>query len=230
MKNRILVLDTETCNLVKSDKVIPGNNITYDIGFFVVEPATGSIVKKYSYVVSEIFFGEVKRLKSAYYADKLPQYCKDIADNKRIVKSFFNIMNEIYHLIKTENIIAICAHNARFDIDALNTTLRHLTGLDYVTALPDIEIWDSMKMWNACKPKQYDNFCEEHGLMTKHTPPRSRMTAEAIYRFLIDDNTFEESHTAMEDVAIETEIILACYKSHKPFAKERILYNKRERA
>ena len=119
--NKELVLDCETCNIVKSDKVTPGNNLPYDIGYQLVEPATGNILLKRSNIVREIFFGETERMQSAYYAEKLPQYYKDIAEGKRVVRSFFEIMNEIAGICKREKVVAIVAHNARFDVDALNT-------------------------------------------------------------------------------------------------------------
>jgi len=227
MTNKIIVLDTETCNLFPTEKVQPGNNLTYDVGFSLVEPATGNILLRRSYVVREIFFGEIERMKSSYYAEKLPRYYADIAEGKREVRSFFEIMNELSALCKAEKVVAICAHNARFDVDALNTTARYLTGLYSVRALPNVEIWDSMKMWNAVKPARYNEFCEENGYMTKHRPPRVRLTAEIIYRFIVGDNDFEESHTALEDVEIETKIVLTCYATHKPLAEARVLYHKK---
>ena len=223
--NYILPIDTETCNIVPTDTVTPGNNLTYDIGFQLVAPSTGEIVLKRSYIVREIFFGETERMKSAYYADKLPRYYKDIAEGKREVKSFFDIMNKVSDICKRYNVVGIVAHNARFDVDALNTTARWLTGFDFIRALPNVEIWDSMKMWNACKPARYTAWCDENGYKTKHKPPRDRLTAEIIYRFITGDPDFIESHTALEDVTIETEIIMACYKSHKAMAEARVLYH-----
>lgn len=226
-KTRVICLDTETCNIVKSEKVMPGNNLPYDIGFSLVEPSTGIKIREWSYVVREIFFGEHDRMQSAYYADKLPQYYADIANGTRQVASFFEIMNKIAKTAKQENVKAIVCHNARFDIDALNTLAWWLTG-EHIKALPqNLEVWDTMKMWNAIKPKAYTNWCNSNGYKTNHKPPRDRLTAEIIYRFLTGDNDFQEAHTGLEDVHIETEIMLACYKSHKPIKNARVLYQAR---
>jgi hypothetical protein len=135
-------------------------------------------------------------------------------------------MNEIQDLCDNMNIVAIVAHNARFDVDALNTTARWLTDLYSVRALPQqVEIWDTMQMWNAVKPKAYDKFCEENGYMTKHRPPRSRLTAEIIYRFISVDVEFIEAHTALEDVQIEREILFKVYRMHKSIKEVRVLYH-----
>ena len=40
-------------------------------------------------------------------------------------------------------------------------------------------------------------------------------SAEATYRFLIDDINFIESHTGLEDVEIEVAIMEKCYRTHK---------------
>lgn len=224
-KNYTIVLDSETCNIVKTEGVTPANNLTYDIGFSVVCPSTGEVVLERSYIVREIFFGETERMKSAYYADKLPTYYKDIAEGKRVIKSFFEIMNELQDLCDNMNIVAIVAHNARFDVDALNTTARWLTG-ENVRALPQqVEIWDTMQMWNAVKPKAYDKFCEVNGYMTKHRPPRAQLKAEVIYKFITEDVEFIEAHTALEDVQIEREIMFRVYRMHKSIKEVRVLYH-----
>jgi hypothetical protein len=66
---------------------------------------------------------------------------------------------------------------------------------------------------------KYVNFCEEHGFMTNHKNPRPRLTAEVLYRYLHNTPNFEEAHTGLEDVEIETEIMLRCLKSRKPMRK-----------
>jgi hypothetical protein len=42
-----------------------------------------------------------------------------------------------------------------------------------------------------------------------------RFTAEILFRFISKDNTFVESHTGLEDVMIEKEILAYCFKQHK---------------
>jgi hypothetical protein len=40
-------------------------------------------------------------------------------------------------------------------------------------------------------------------------------SAEACYKFITDTIDFKESHTGLEDVEIEVEIMTKCYKTHK---------------
>lgn len=224
-KNVLLVIDTETCNLQPSEDVMRRNNLVYNVGYQIVSPCDGSVAKKRSYLVKEIFVREAERMGSCYYANKIPEYLNGVFNGEHQIVSFFDIMNEINHDCKEYNVTAICAHNASFDVDALNTTARYLTGFDYIRALPQgIEIWDSMKMARCIfgSRPSYRSFCEDNGFMTKHQTPRPRLTAEVLYRFITQNITFEEEHTALADVEIETEIIIACFRAHKKF--DRVLY------
>ena len=56
---------------------------------------------------------------------------------------------------------------------------------------------------------------------------RLRKTAEILYRFISGDTEFEESHTGLEDVLIEAEIMFYCYRQHKPMRKA-LFENKKE--
>jgi hypothetical protein len=73
------------------------------------------------------------------------------------------------------------------------------------------------------KMPTYRKFCEENELLTK--TGRLSAKAEDLYRFIIKDADFEESHTGLEDVQIEREIFLYCRKQHKPMRK--VLYSKK---
>lgn len=224
-KQYAINLDSETCCLNPCDKVTPHNNLTYNVGESLVCLTTQEVVLSRSYIVNETFFGERERMNSCYYAKKIPQYLDGIANHKYTCANFFDIINEIHRLCKEYNVVAIIAHNARFDIDALNTTCQYLLGMNFIRALPqNIEVWDSLKMARSIfgKRPSYLKFCQENGYLTKHKTPRPRLTAEILYRFISQNNEFIEAHTALEDVKIEWEIIKKCYKAHKKMKK--VLY------
>ena len=64
--------------------------------------------------------------------------------------------------------------------------------------------------------------------MTKHEVPRPRYTAEVIYRFITKDINFEEAHTGLRDVEIETEILAYLVRQHKKMDK--VLYHAPKKA
>ena len=118
------------------------------------------------------------------------------------------------------HITEVVAHNARFDLNALNVILRYTTKSKFRYWFPyGTEIWDTMKMArDVIHPMpSYRKFCEEFDLKTKNG--RLSTTAESLYRFLLNDPYFEEQHTGLEDVQIEREIMFYCFRQHKPMRK-----------
>ena len=211
-----LVVDTETCPLDREmEGVTPSNMFTYDIGWAVVDKR-GNVYKTASYVVTDIFLDEQALMKSAYYADKIPNYWKDIREGKRKLATWNTIHKQFINDIKEYNIKQVFAHNMRFDHGALNNTERWLSKSKYRYFFPyDIEICDTLKMARDVigKMPSYKRFCKENELITKNN--QCRFTAEALFRFISKDTDFTESHTALEDVLIEKEILRYCYKQKK---------------
>lgn len=212
-KKYIAVIDTETANSME-------DSLVYDMGWAIVDKQ-GKVYCSRSYLVREIFCDERDLMQSAYYAEKIPAYLEDVRNGKRKILSFQYIRNIFISDCKKYNCITACAHNARFDLNALNTTRRFLTKSKYRYFFPyGFEIWDTLKMAQdvICKMPTYKRFCESHADYTlKNGNPRK--TAEILYQFIVKDDTFSESHTGLEDVLIEKEILAYCIKQHKPMRK-----------
>lgn len=223
-RNYVIVTDTEACPIDPTmEKVCPHNMLTYDQGW-VVADTRGNIYRERSFIAEEIFYGCADFMKSAYYADKLPKYMEEIASGKRIVLPFFRIREILLQDMAEFGTNVIVAHNARFDVGTLNTTARMLTSAKYVRYFPNtVEVWDTMKMAGdtICKQKSYREWCKNHDQLTKNN--QVRKTAEALYRYAFGKWDFEESHTALEDVLIESAIMAKCFAQHKPMRK--VLYS-----
>ena len=220
-KNYLLVIDTETAPMDKDfEGVSPYNMLVYDVGFAVVDKY-GEVFESASFVNADVFLDEKELMKSSYYADKIPRYWEDIKSGNRILTSWKNIRKAVYDVCDKYNIKMVFAHNMRFDYGATNNTQRWLTKSKYRYFFPyGVTICDTLKMSRdilSNKPT-YRNFCEENGYLTKNN--QIRLTAEIIYRFITGDNDFKESHTGLEDVMIEKEILSYCYRQHKPMKKE----------
>ena len=199
---RFIVVDTETTNSLDDP-------LCYDVGFAVVD-IFGNVYESHSFVVADIFLDK-DLMQYAYFADKIPQYWQDIKSGKRELKTFFNIKKAFADCVKRHGVKIVMAHNARFDYRSLNLTQRYLTSSKYRYFFPfGIEIWDTLKMSREVLKgsEEYSTFCWNNDYLTKRMC--RRYTAEIIYRFLIGDNSFEESHTGLEDVMIEKEIFVFC--------------------
>ena len=224
-----IMLDTETANtiVVDNDKPIMDYVLPYDIGFAVID-SHGRVYETYSFVNEDIFCDEYTLMQSAYYSEKIPNYIRDLAHQKRKLKNTYEIRKFLLDKIKEYDCKFLAAHNARFDYKALNNIQRWTTKSKYRYFLPkDLEIWDTLKMCRSVlknKPT-YIDFCKENGYMTKHRTPQPQFTAEVVYRYITQDTDFKESHTGLEDVLIEAEILKYCVNQHKPMKK--LLFEKK---
>lgn len=225
-KHYLIGLDTETCNgIMVDDKLDLSQSLVYDIGWAVTD-RKGNIYETKSFVIYEIFVGMKDVMRSAYYAEKIPRYWEDIKSGRRKLVSFYTMRNELLNDMAKYNCNTVFAHNAGFDFRALNNTERYITKSKYRFFFPyGTIIWDTLKMSNdtIVKQKSYTKFCDNNDYKTKHKPPRNRATAEILYRYITGNNDFEESHTGLEDVLIETQILAHCFRQHKKMRK--LLYD-----
>ena len=216
-----VVLDTETCPLDKDfEGVDPNNMWVYDVGYAIVDKR-GKVYRERSFINADIFLNEKLLMNSSYYANKIPQYWEDIKSGKRVLTSFYNIRKTLLEDITEFEVEEIYAYNMRFDYLSLNNTERWLTKSQYRYFLTkDLVICDIMKMARdvIAPMPTYKRFCEEHGYMTKNN--RVQLKAETVYKFITKDLDFIESHTGLEDVMIEKEILAYCYRQHKAMRKK----------
>lgn len=209
-----LMVDTETTN----DLEFP---IVYDVGLAVVNEK-GEIYETHSFVVAETFLYK-ELMEIAYFSEKIPQYWEDIKKGARILTSFYNIKREVRKIFQKYEIKAVVAHNMGFDYRALNLTERYLTSSKYRYFFPyGTKFWDTYKMsyevffWND----DYCHFCTENhfnrcGGKRCHYTLQPKLTAEVLYRYISGNIEFQESHTGLEDVMIEKEILAKCF-AEKP--------------
>ena len=201
---RYIVLDTETTNSLEDP-------IAYDIGFAVIDE-NGKVYAKFSFVVAEVFLDK-ELMANAYFAEKIPQYWKDIEDGERELRKLRTIRKTLNRVCEEFEVEAIVAHNARFDYRSTAITQRYLTSSKYRYFLPyGVELWDSLKMAREVfkNDEAYAEFCYKNDYLTSRGV--RRYTAEILYRFITNDNSFIESHTGLEDVMIEKDIFVECMR------------------
>ena len=214
--NYKIVLDCETAPCDRTlDEVTPINMLAYDIGWVVCDKR-GNVYAQRSFVNADIFLDEKELMKSAYYAEKIPEYWEDIKAGRRILTSFYNIHKALLDDVEMFEVEQIFAHNMRFDYGALNNTQRWLTKSKYRYFFPyGVDICDTLKLSRQLigTMPTYKKWCVTNGYMTKNNQPR--LTAEIIYRFISGDADFEEEHKGLDDCMIEKEILAYCYRKHK---------------
>ncbi len=212
-KELFLVIDTETTNTIEQP-------LCYDIGYAICD-RQGNIYKEESFVVAEIFCDHKEMMKSSYYAEKLPQYWEDLKSGKRTLKSIFKIRKQILDDIKKYGVRKIGAYNMNFDKRALNNTIRYCSksflrwffpfGIDYFC------IWN-MACQTLLNTTSYVRFAMQNGL--ESDKGNILTSAESCYKFITKSIDFVESHTGLEDVRIEIEIMAKCFETHKKMDKK----------
>lgn len=229
-----IVYDTETA--IPAEWIVEGmkkdellrKSVPYNIGAAVVDKH-GTVYAYFTVVISKIFFDRLDMMNSCYYANKRAGYLDQIENNQLdVVESMWDVKALMNELVKTFSVRAIVAHKHSFDYTACKNGMI-FAGAKKPYFLPyGVELWDTMRMAEStiCKTKTYKKWCADNGYMTKNN--QVRKTAEILYRFITNDNTFEEAHTAYEDVTIEKEILAACYRTHKAMKRNAFSAKKKE--
>lgn len=211
-KKYYLVLDVETANSTE-------DALVYDLGYVVCDKK-GNIYEADSFIVSDIFFEESDLMQSAYYAKKIPTYLEGIKNRAFNVVTFKQAREQLLNAMKKYKVEAVCAYNANFDYTALNTTQRWLTKSKYRYFLPYGTkvycIWH-MACQLICTQKAYIKFCLENGFVSKSG--NIKTNAETVYAYMTNDVDYDENHTGLEDVLIETKILAKCFSQHKRVEK-----------
>ena len=212
-KELFLIIDTETTNTLEQP-------LCYDIGYAICD-RNGKIYKERSFVVAEIFCDHKEMMNSSYYAEKIPQYWEDLKNGVREMKSIFKIRREILDDIKHYSIRKVGAYNMNFDKRALNNTIRYCSksfvrwffpfGVDYIC------IWN-MACQTLLNTTSYIRFAMKNGLESEKG--NLLTSAESCYKFITKSIDFVESHTGLEDVRIEVEIMAKCFDTHKKMDKK----------
>lgn len=207
-KEMFLVIDTETCNTIEQP-------LPYDIGFAICD-RYGNIAEERSYIVAETFLDMKETMKSAYFAEKIPQYWEDIKNGTREIKSIYKIRKEVKDLMNKYNVKKVGAYNMSFDKRALNNVMRYTTksfcrwffpfGTEYFC------IWH-LATQTLLQQKTFFKMAEKNGWFSEKG--NLLTNAEVTYNYIKKMSDFKEEHKGLEDVRIEIEIMAHCFRQHK---------------
>ena len=211
----VLVVDTETANSIEYP-------LPYDFGWAVVDTETGEIMEEASYLCREIFLNK-EMMDSAYFSEKVPKYWEDVAKGTRKINALMTIRKKVRACMKKYNIHQVCAYNMGFDKRATINDTRYVTDNFIKWFFPVktefICIWH-MACTSFLNTSEYINFAKTHGFVSK--AGNIQTSAEVAYRYLKNDPDFEESHTGLEDVKIEVEIMMNCLKTGRKHENESV--------
>ena len=199
IRNNILLVDTETVGDF-------GTPLVHDIGYRILD-------KDFNVLFETRHLVKQSRqnflLNTEFYKNKACKYDNDIEQGLVDILSWQDILKEMKDNMRKYRVKVIGAYNVAFDFRAMNFTTQFLDNGNL-----QFEKWFKTKkflcIWNmACETiLQTEEFQEWARKNQKVSPKGNIMTsAETCYQFLNKNLGFEEEHTALEDVKIETEIL-----------------------
>lgn len=207
-KEIICLTDTETTNGLK--KPLP-----YDYSYVLVD-WDKNIYEERAFVIADIFLDEKELMKSAYYAEKIPQYWADIKSGKRKLVTLATAQRIAREDFKKYGIKKVFAYNVGFDRRALNNDVKHTTDNKYKYFFPYgtefHDIWRPACDLLLARPSYVKMALTNNWVSAKGN---ILTNAECCYRYITKDVNFIEEHKGLEDVLIELEILLYCKRQHK---------------
>lgn len=142
----------------------------------------------------------------------IEEICNDVDD--KYIKCFD--VDKFYFafigIIQKYNIKRVWAYNCTFDKSALN----RLFGDEKFSVISSmVEFCDIIPaiLHTKLLNKEYINFCKKNGFITEKGNIQTK--AEVVYKFLTNNLNFEEEHTGLADVQIETQILITAMKESK---------------
>jgi hypothetical protein len=197
LKGTILLLDVETVdddrNIVElSGKVVNKNLIA---------------LRTFSFIIKETW--EDKNLMSGIYAEtkKVAIWHDNIKNNRSQIITTKELASKLDDMIKEYNIKVISAYNLKFDLDAILKTFTRNKGFSKgILKLSQLDLW--LYAGDIFLKERYVKYCVSKNYLT---PKGNCLTsAEVVYRYVSNDDTFIETHVALDDINIELEILRVC--------------------
>lgn len=193
----IMVVDTETVSINKP--------FCYNIGYVIADIETGEILKKCEYIVEQIWHN-LALFNTAYYAEKRPLYVSAMKGKKAKMDKFGYICQKMIKDIKEFDIIAAYAYNAPFDNKVFTFNCDWYKCSNPFDTIPFFDIRGYVH--NFLIDDNFKAFCETNEQFTESG--NYSTTAETLFRYVTNNLTFCEAHTALADSEIELEILMKC--------------------
>ena len=214
----ICVFDTETTSINKP--------FCYNVGMVIANTETKEILSKNEWVIEQIWHN-IPLFNSSYYAEKRPLYVDRMRARKIVLDKWGYVMQKIARIFKDFEVSAVYAYNSPFDERVFKYNCDWFKTQNPIEILPifDIRGYVHAKMaWNPA----FKAFCDEKERYTESG--HYSTTAETVYQFIKNNDTFEEEHTALADSVIEWEILKYCIEDGLEWNTEYKVYSSIPRA
>lgn len=220
-EKHFLIADTETVGL-------GSRALVFDFGYVIA--TRKRIIKERTFLIREIITNPKVMLfalmdeywRQSFGGKIFHHYIPKLNSSQLKIHPWNEVCEILRDDMRTHGIDVFTAYNLRFDMGALGRTQDYIQSggkvLDYK---PDLLCLWQFACETVCQSKLYHDIARQQGAECGWITPADniRTNAEKVYSFLTGDLTFIESHTALEDAQIETEILqrLLARKSKIPY-------------
>ena len=210
-EKRFMVTDTETTGL--------GNrSFVFDFAY-VISNRRGKIFQERNFLIKEILTDPKVMLGALYNQDwrammggKIFRYYIPALNSGELkLTPWRDVIQTMREDVKTYGVNAFSAYNLPFDLGAMQKTHNRIVekNLDF-SKLDLLCLWEFASI-TVLRSRNYHDTCARLNNPTAHDwiseVGNVRTTAEKTYAFITGDFDFIESHTALHDAQIETDIL-----------------------
>ena len=202
-----LIFDTETTSLQKP--------FCYNVGYTIINN-DGDILEKREYVIEQCW-NNLPLFSSAYYADKREIYVGKMRGKTALLRKWGYVTQQMIRDIKNFDVVCAYAYNSSFDEKVFNFNCDWYKTINPFDTIPVYDIMGLVSEKIMFSPAFHD-FCEKYEYFTD--TGNYSTTAETVYRYITHNVEFVESHTALDDAEIETDILMYCVRCGCEFGIE----------
>ena len=193
-----MVFDTETTGLDKP--------FCYDVGYIIYND-NGTELARRHFVIEQVWHN-LPLFESAYYHEKRPLYVNLMRSKKATMDKWGYVMLAMKRDIREYNVTAAYAYNADFDDKVFTFNCDWFKCNNPLENIPIFDIWGYVSQFIS-NSKEYQAFCEANQYFTD--TGNYKASAEVVFRYLMQDISFEEAHMGLKDVEIEAQILHHCF-------------------
>lgn len=204
---RVIVFDTETIGQV-SQKLL---NVGYKIVDICIQKGTAKVLCERNYLVGSIYKNSLWMLNDSFVGQKKYESYQKMVESKTIVcREIGAIFQQMEKDIKRHGVLFGYAFNSAFDLDKFDRTAQEEKIDNPLCGVPVFDLWGYAYNYITITD-EYKEWAIANGQLTQSQRYISG-NVESIVRFLSNDLDFVESHTALDDVGNELNILLECVK------------------
>ena len=210
-EKRFLVMDTESTGLGSKAFV-------FDMGY-VISNRKGKIFAERNWLIEEILTDPRVMLGAFFNPDWrsmmggkiFRHYIPALNANDVSIIKWRDALEILRDDILTFGVDVFSAYNLPFDLGAMNTTHKRVAEKTLNFSRLDLLCLWEFSCLTVCRSRLFHDVCAQQNNPDAHdwisAANNVRTTAEKTYAFISGDYDFIESHTALHDAQIETEIL-----------------------